>query len=259
MENLTKVNRFILLFLFIFLVLGSLFIFRIWQEKKLANQILEEFEFEKPREEAEKMKISDETMKDWQVFQENYIGYEIKHPSQWKVETIHSSSELPPDAIQYKLSTISFSSPQKEENLMIAINDGEEKKKIEYMNGGYGWEYQWCLQKGKEIIIDKDVKIFSTLATPPAEGGGRISPLSKEKCEAVVSQQNLHRVIADLCLDKNFNQKSYFSSCHYEEEGDFYFIFILECRGKNYLGREGLGKCEQLFNQIVSTFKFSKK
>jgi len=62
-----------------------------------------------------------------------------------------------------------------------------------------------------------------------------------------------------MCFDKELNYQGNYCEIKtsFIDYRDYYFLF--SCQGENYLGEEGLEKCEELFDQIVSTFRFIKK
>lgn len=73
-----------------------------------------------------------------------------------------------------------------------------------------------------------------------------------------------HEIETRVCLGKDLKAYSpelrelggeYVYFC--KNEAPLYF-FSFSCKGESWEGQEGINKCSQLFNQILSTFKFIK-
>lgn len=87
-----------------------------------------------------------------------------------------------------------------------------------------------------------------------------------EECDSTLDRFLLdeHSIETRVCLNKDLKaydaefgrNGEYFFYC--TEEDPLYY-FSLYCKGEIWAGKEGSDRCNKLFNQILSTFKFIKK
>lgn len=102
------------------------------------------------------------------------------------------------------------------------------------------------------------VNLYGELGTPGLSRyeGEEIIVESIRLQPAIFSSEDYHLVVSDLCIDKNFKEVvPVFPACE-QDSGNFYYQFSLSYKGEEWKGKEGRDNCAQLFNQILSTFRF---
>jgi len=169
---------------------------------------------------SELFAISDETA-DWQTYRNERHGFEIKYPNKWKIDENIVGAVFNWNGISFALSVNNY--------------------------GDIG-AWSGCKITSKEITVE-DIKLYPIIYTFLEE---KECPDSEEECNQL-PLGNYHLIYSEFCVDRN-NQ--YLGNYCLEGSGNFYYQFSFTCEGEEWKGREKMNKCSQLFDQILSTFRF---
>lgn len=231
--------------LIVFVFVAGFFVYQWWQTKgELAekiglnkNLIKQADELQK---EIEELKTPAEEIKDETTDLKTYRNegykhmngaykYEIKYPVSWKVQITH------PGLVDFsKKNTFT------DTEFSILVN----------VWGEFGGPFTGCTFIGEEITI-KDVKVYPSIFSDFKNE--HLNPTDEECKEGALG--NSHAVYLEMCFDDSLN----YLRPYCEMRGPInYYQFLLDCAGKKWQGREGMEKCEQLFDQIMATFRFIK-
>ena len=108
------------------------------------------------------------------------------------------------------------------------------------------------------VVFSIGVNIYWDLPPPDAEvlSQGEETLFEDIKVYPIIYDMGDRNVIyLDLCFDKNLE---YVKVPCLEGSGNFYYQFALDCGKKGTREEMEINQCNQLFNQIVSTFRFIK-
>lgn len=254
----------IIVILALFVVAGF-FTYRWWQVKgELARQIEENENLTRQMDELQKeieelkavgKEAIDETA-DWKTYKSEYYQFEIKYPSEWKVEYgLHEWWDE--DILHGGPGQVGFLKKEFSSNVVfsIGVDMWHDRPSI-----------RPCEFRGEKIIVE-GVGVYPNISTFASASMEELKKLSEEEiCEKFTL--NKHNVFLDMCFYDNLNYLG--NSCpwcpesslcpEWKKEGYVgdYYQFSLFCEGERWKGGEGANKCDQLFNQIISTFKFIK-
>ncbi|MDP3042795.1 MAG: hypothetical protein Q8N21_00100, partial [bacterium] len=198
--------------------------------------------------------VTDETA-DWKIYRNINQGFEIKLPpvGEWdydiRIDEIGERTDLAFFdgffTIREEKSHLSF---------VIRINLFSEVTPPFIPQGPF------CSKRQEMQIWNNKISqtIYSTY-NPQIE-------TEKEECDPSLDKflLNEHTIESRICLNKDLRaydaelgrNGEYFFYCTGEEESFYYFS--LNCEKEVLAGKEGRDECVQLFNQILSTFKFIK-
>jgi hypothetical protein len=173
----------------------------------------------------------------WKIYKSD--NFEIKYPEDWDVWPT-SGPGYPPRGYNLILRKEKGIGEISEEGLDISVNVFHREE----------IPFNSCVFKGKEITVT-GIKVTPLI---------NIFPEDKEKKEEICKQRSWKKAVyfihLPMCFDKELNYQG--ESCKIITSSidylDYYFLF--SCQGEKYQGIKGLEKCEQLFDQIVSTFRF---
>lgn len=263
---MTKKNTFsiilILLLLFSLLLSAGLFGYQ-WQQAKsdLEKQIGQNENLIKQinelQKEIEELKISkeekttDET-DNWKIYKNEQQGFEIKFPltGEWDYDIrIDERTDL-------AFFDGFFKTQEEKSDLKFIIR----KNLFSEVTPLFLPQYPFC-NKEQEMQMWNN-KISQTIYSsydPKAE-------TDEEKCDPSLDKFLLdeHSIDTQLCIGRDaevYNAElrkngEYFFYCTGKEE--FFYYFSLNCKKEIWAGKEGRDKCSELFNQILSTFRFIK-
>lgn len=162
----------------------------------------------------------------WKNYKNEGFGFGIKLPKEWKCDPEIENSSLKHDP-SLKHFSMSCTKETSFETLrfQLLVNLYGEPGAIPPQN-----RYE-----GEEIIIE----------------GIDLTP-------GIYNLGSSHRVFSDFCVDKNLQEISpVFPACE-QDSGNFYFQFYLSCKGEEWKGEKERNECSQLFNKILSTFRFTQ-
>jgi len=212
--------KYILIVLILAVIVGGGIL---WCVKKQEVSLPEFPETKKP----EKV-VEDETA-DWETYRNEEYGFEIKYPKDWRGD--------------FETMTFRSGTPESKSFLMFMIETGEGFRR--YV-GGAGK----CTDREEfKISGITGIKVYCYYPKWKVKPDGEI--------ELPFSLIDEHIIIGHLCADENFIPYDYnIEEC---ETGIYnnYFWFELTCQGEEWLGETGRNRCSQLFNQLLSTFRFS--
>lgn len=171
-------------------------------------------------------------MADWKTYKNEEYGFSFKYSENWNVK-------------EDNVRNIVFAGD--EINFSIGINN--------YSDIG---AWSGCIINGEEIAIE-DIKLYPKIYTYLEKS--KFSQNQKECSQSPLG--NSHIIYTELCIDENNQFLNLENHCNeYDEYSDnnkdFYYQFLLDCEGNQWKGRENMNRCEQLFEQILSTFKFTE-
>lgn len=265
---MTKKNTFftISILLLFFVLLGTgLFNYQYQQVKnELAIKIRENKNLLKKVDELQKeikeLKIFNEDFNkeknidktdDWKIYKNEQQGFEIKLPSigEWNHDIkIDKRAEI--DSFDGF-----FTTREEKSDLQFFIR----KNLFSEVTPSSLPLYPFCNEEQETQLWNNKISqtIYSSY-DPQTE-------IDEKKCDLLLDKFLLdeHSIDAQLCLNKDseaYNAElgrngEYFFYCLKE---DPLYYFALHCEGEIWAGREGKNKCAELFNQILSTFKFIK-
>ena len=181
------------------------------------------------------IKIPEGETADWKTYRNEQYSYEIKYPKDWEVDFSGSYfSDAFYISLSGEISAESFT------DFGIEVYEGDY--------GSQGPMFVSCTESEEsEISGINGIKYYCTV--PYWKGTGHEKP--------PISEITSHVIIGELCADENFIPQDYDLE-KYGEPGIYnnYFKFVLDCEGEEWIGELGKNNCNQLFNQILSTFRF---
>ena len=223
MLNFSKTTL-LIIFLIVFFLAAGFFTYQWWQIKGEEElEVVEE-------------KVINETA-NWKTYRNDEIGFEIRLPPEWDYYIIDRKY------------TVRGSFRGENVRLMLRINMFTE------ITPSFFPSPPWCYNEGEFIILEKN-KLPKNIVSTFQRG------VSEEECDEFLLDE--HLIYSRFCIDKQLMKAypaklgrngEYFFFC--EKEGTLY-NFELFCENKKWLGKEGRNKCNQLFDQILSTFKVIK-
>ncbi len=174
-----------------------------------------------PKQETETPKI--ETPKNetayWKIYKNKEYGFEIKYPKDWEVN-------IEKDTTPQNDISIFFNKETTSGNLRLSLS----------------------VNKYAEIDTFR----------PPTKTEEIIVGGIKTTSYTYIFNDSDFLVIYGFCVDKNFKEVSpILHNCVLGSE-NFFYQFYLSCRGEDWQGEEGLKQCSDLFNKILSTFRFTE-
>ncbi len=180
----------------------------------------------------------EEDISDWKVYRNEEFGYEIKYPEDWK-------NEGNTDDYFFQ---IFFESKNAE--FLVRTNQLDSVSPFTFPSS------PTCRNEGEFIVLSNNNLpkiIFSSFQ----EG------ISEKKCNDFLLDE--HLILGGFCVDKNLKVYpskvikgwgEYLLYCGEETDLTTLLDFQLFCKGEEWQKEEGLEKCNELFDQILSTFKF---
>ena len=182
-------------------------------------------EITKPLIKKEKSETVD-GIADWQTYKNEKYGFELKHPRAWILKEDDIGVVFVGDKV----------------NFSIAINN-------------YGDIGAWsgCIMNGEEIIVE-GMKLYPKIYTYLEKNR---FPQSQKECSQL-PLGNSHLIYSEFCIDKNNQYLGQYCEEYPANNKDFYYQFFFNCEGEKWKGRMNMNRCDRLFNQMLSTFKFTK-
>lgn len=258
---MTKKSAFfiILILLLLFVLLGAgLFSYQSQQAKsELAIKIGENKNLLKKidglQKEIEELKIFKEKtvdeIADWKTYKNEQQGFEAKLPpiGKWDYD-IRIDEKTDPAFFDGF-----FATREEKNDLQFVIR----KNLFSEATPPFLPQYPFCSEEQETQIWNNKISqtIYSSY-NPQAETDG-------EKCDPLLDKflLNEHLIDVQLCLNKDLKARNaelgrngeYHFYC---SEEDSLYYFALHCKGEIWAGKEGGDKCAELFNQILSTFRF---
>ncbi len=157
---------------------------------------------------------------DWSTYTNEGFCFEVRYPRGWEID-------VQIDDVYLKYFSMS-----------CGKETGSEKLSFWILINQYGdlgvipTQYRY---EGQEIVVD----------------GIDLTP-------GIYSFNSRHDLFSGFCVDEDLKKVSpIFPACE-QSSGNLYFQFFLLCEGTGWKGEEGRGRCSELFNQILSTFEFTR-
>lgn len=123
------------------------------------------------------------------------------------------------------------------------------------------FHFPFCHKHQRTILSDQIVskELYSVYDSKLGDKTIECNSSIDESDESLLDK---HSIETRLCLDNNLNfypakvggalEPLYLC----EKEGSIVYYFDLACEGEDWKGKEGRDRCDQLFDQILSTFRF---
>lgn len=262
----------LIIFLIIFIIAAGFFAYQwrqvqgelikqIEQNENLIKQASDlQIEIDKLQKEIEGLKVSKETKEEvidetteWKTYRNEERGFEIKYPEDMNIyiaDSWYSTDNFTKETLQ---------------------NETEFRMGIGMYADDWGpWET--CRVEGKKVVIEGITfypKILYVLPSSKEYTGKRYN----DKCQEWPLGNN-YDIEVNMCFDEDLKYLG--SDCpicwkdsnvprsslcpEWKTEGYWgnYYQFSIRCKEEQWKGKEGIDKCNLLFNQILSTFKFIK-